>query len=167
MAETIRSSEGGNLEEDVHLRFTTGGHLQQPVTFDLGELVVSIDGNAPSISDSHVSNVEPDRAVARRDVNSKLQPGPVRTGKAVMQASALDRSRLRGPGLLASSIAGLSQAAPGRFVVGVGSSSNVIVEGWNGIPFEKPYQRVRDTVKFLRKALTGESILGFVWGYKP
>ena len=64
----------------------------------------------------------------------------------------------RGPGLLASSIAGLCQAAPGRFVVGIGSSSNVIVENWNGIPFEKPYQRVRDTVKFLRQALRGEKV---------
>ena len=64
----------------------------------------------------------------------------------------------RGPGLLASSVAGLAQAAPGRFVVGIGSSSNVIVENWNGIPFEKPYQRVRDTVKFLRQALRGEKV---------
>jgi probable F420-dependent oxidoreductase len=42
--------------------------------------------------------------------------------------------------------------------MGVGSSSNVIVENWNGIPFEKPYARVRDTVRFLRRALTGEKV---------
>jgi hypothetical protein len=29
---------------------------------------------------------------------------------------------------------------------------------WNGIPFEKPYQRVRDTVRFLRRALRGEKV---------
>ena len=29
-------------------------------------------------------------------------------------------------------------------------SSNVIVERWNGIPFEEPYQQVRDTLRFLR-----------------
>jgi alkanesulfonate monooxygenase SsuD/methylene tetrahydromethanopterin reductase-like flavin-dependent oxidoreductase (luciferase family) len=52
----------------------------------------------------------------------------------------------------------LAQAAPGRFAVGIGSSSNVIVEHWNGIPFEKPYARVRDTVRFLRRALRGEKI---------
>jgi alkanesulfonate monooxygenase SsuD/methylene tetrahydromethanopterin reductase-like flavin-dependent oxidoreductase (luciferase family) len=34
----------------------------------------------------------------------------------------------------------------------------VIVEHWNGIPFEKPYQRVRDTVRFLRRALAGEKV---------
>ncbi|MCP4006687.1 MAG: LLM class F420-dependent oxidoreductase [bacterium] len=64
----------------------------------------------------------------------------------------------RGPALLAMSVASLCQAAPGRFVCGIGTSSNVIVERWNGIPFEQPYQRVRDTVKFLRRALTGEKI---------
>jgi probable F420-dependent oxidoreductase len=64
----------------------------------------------------------------------------------------------RGPALLAMSAASLAQAAPGRFVVGIGSSSNVIVENWNGIPFEKPYQRVRDVVRFLRRAFAGEKI---------
>ncbi len=62
---------------------------------------------------------------------------------------------LRGPALLAMSIASLCQAAPGRFVVGLGSSSNVIVQDWNGIPFEKPYQHTRDMARFLRSALTG------------
>ena len=61
----------------------------------------------------------------------------------------------RGPALLAMSIASLAEAAPGRFVMGLGSSSDVIVERWNGIPFEGPYARVRDTVGFLRRALTG------------
>ena len=50
------------------------------------------------------------------------------------------------------------QAAPGRFALGIGTSSDVIVERWNGIPFEKPYQRVRDTIRFLRAALTGEKV---------
>jgi probable F420-dependent oxidoreductase len=40
----------------------------------------------------------------------------------------------------------------------VGTSSNVIVEGWNGIPFEQPYQRTRDMVRFLRSALAGEKV---------
>jgi probable F420-dependent oxidoreductase len=64
----------------------------------------------------------------------------------------------RGPALLAQSIATLTDIAPGRTVLGVGASSNVIVERWNGIPFEAPYQRVRDTVRFLRAALAGEKV---------
>jgi probable F420-dependent oxidoreductase len=42
--------------------------------------------------------------------------------------------------------------------MGIGSSSNVIVENWNGIPFEEPYKRTRDVARFLRKALTGEKV---------
>ena len=64
----------------------------------------------------------------------------------------------RGPALMAQHIASACEAAPGRFVMGIGSSSNVIVESWNGIPFEEPYARTRDMVRFLRKALTGEKV---------
>jgi len=64
----------------------------------------------------------------------------------------------RGPATLAQCAATLAAAAPGRFVLGVGTSSNVIVERWNDIPFEQPYQRTRDTVRFLRAALSGEKV---------
>src|ERR1700728_991929 len=64
----------------------------------------------------------------------------------------------RGPALMAQSVAALAEAAPGRFAFGIGTSSNVIVEGWNGIPFEEPYKRTRDLVRFLRQALTGEKV---------
>src|SRR3546814_8183696 len=59
---------------------------------------------------------------------------------------------------MAQSVASLADAAPGRFAFGIGTSSNVIVEGWNGIPFESPYQRTRDMVRFLRAALAGEKV---------
>jgi probable F420-dependent oxidoreductase len=65
---------------------------------------------------------------------------------------------LRGPALLAMTVASLAEAAPGRFVMGIGTSSNVIVERWNDIPFEKPYQKTRDMVRFLRKALANEKV---------
>ncbi|WP_035856778.1 LLM class F420-dependent oxidoreductase [Cryptosporangium arvum] len=64
----------------------------------------------------------------------------------------------RGPALIAMSAATLADAAPGRFALGIGASSPAIVESWNGIPFEQPYQRVRDTLRFLRRALAGEKI---------
>ncbi|HEY5024839.1 MAG TPA: LLM class F420-dependent oxidoreductase [Acidimicrobiales bacterium] len=64
----------------------------------------------------------------------------------------------RGPGLLAMQAATMAELAPGRFALGVGSSSDVIVERWNATPFVEPYKRVRDTVRFLRAALTGEKV---------
>lgn len=64
----------------------------------------------------------------------------------------------RGPGLLAMSAAALAECAPGRFVLGIGSSSPVVVGNWNAAEFTQPYARVRDTLRFLRSALTGEKV---------
>lgn len=64
----------------------------------------------------------------------------------------------RGPALLAQSVAALAEAAPGRFALGLGTSSEVIVQQWNGIAFDRPYARVRDTLAFLRLALSGEKV---------
>ncbi|MCP2335098.1 LLM class F420-dependent oxidoreductase [Actinomadura rupiterrae] len=64
----------------------------------------------------------------------------------------------RGPALLAQQAATIADLAPGRFVMGIGTSSDTIVERWNGIPFEDPYKRVRDTLRFLRRALAGEKV---------
>ncbi len=76
----------------------------------------------------------------------------LRLGTAILPAFT------RGPALLAQGAAALASAAPGRFVLGLGTSSNVIVERWNGIDFEAPYARVRDVVRFLREAFTGEKV---------
>ena len=62
----------------------------------------------------------------------------------------------RGPALLAQQAVALSDASEGRFMLGLGSSSDRIVEGWNGIPFEKPLTRVRETLDFLDPVLAGE-----------
>jgi probable F420-dependent oxidoreductase len=64
----------------------------------------------------------------------------------------------RGPALLAMTAAALGEAAPGRFVLGVGSGSNVNVERWNGIPFERPLTRVHDVVRAVRMALDGQQM---------
>jgi probable F420-dependent oxidoreductase len=66
----------------------------------------------------------------------------------------------RGPALLAQQAAALADASSGRFVLGIGASSDRIVEGWNGIPFSKPYTRVAETVDFLEAALAGERTPG-------
>jgi hypothetical protein len=64
----------------------------------------------------------------------------------------------RGPALLAQSVAAMAEAAPGSFTFGLGTSSDVIVSRWNGMPFEEPFKRVRDTLAFLRAALSGEKV---------
>ena len=90
--------------------------------------------------------------------------------------SAIVPSFTRGPATLAQCVASLADAAPGRVAFGIGTSSNVIVERWNDIPFIEPYKKTRDTVRFLRTALTGEkvkaeydtfSVNGFTLGLVP
>jgi probable F420-dependent oxidoreductase len=74
----------------------------------------------------------------------------MRLGTGVANAYA------RGPAILATHAAALQELSDGRFMLGVGSSSNVIVERWNGMRFEKPLTKVRETVEFLRPVLRGE-----------
>ena len=94
----------------------------------------------------------------------------LRLGTAIVPAFT------RSPALMAQSVASLADAAPGRFAFGIGSSSNVIVERWNGVPFVEPYRRVRDMVRFLKLALDGEKVTqrydsfevqGFKLGVRP
>jgi len=61
----------------------------------------------------------------------------------------------RGPAVLAQHAAALADASGGRFVLGLGASSNVIVERWNEMPFEKPLSRMRSVVPVLRAVLGG------------
>jgi alkanesulfonate monooxygenase SsuD/methylene tetrahydromethanopterin reductase-like flavin-dependent oxidoreductase (luciferase family) len=61
----------------------------------------------------------------------------------------------RGPAVLAQHAAALADASGGRFVLGLGASSDVIVERWNERPFEKPLSRMREVVPVLREVLAG------------
>jgi probable F420-dependent oxidoreductase len=94
----------------------------------------------------------------------------LRLGTAIVPAYT------RSPACFAQSVASMADAAPGRFAIGIGSSSNVIVEKWNGIPFVEPYKKVRDVVRFLKDALSGEKVAksydtfevnGFKLGVRP
>jgi probable F420-dependent oxidoreductase len=64
----------------------------------------------------------------------------------------------RGAGLLAMSIAALAEIAGDRFTMGLGASSEPVVQRWNGVKYEKPYARTRDTLRFVQRALAGEKI---------
>jgi probable F420-dependent oxidoreductase len=64
----------------------------------------------------------------------------------------------RSPALMAMSAAALADLNPSEVLLGIGASSNVIVENWNGVPFAEPYKRVRDVAKFLRRAFTEDKV---------
>jgi probable F420-dependent oxidoreductase len=66
----------------------------------------------------------------------------------------------RGPALLAMSAAALAEAAPGRFQLGIGASSPVVVGDWNAVDFHEPLARSRDALRFLRATLAGDLVDG-------
>jgi probable F420-dependent oxidoreductase len=82
----------------------------------------------------------------------------------------------RGPGLLAQTAASLATLAEGGVALGIGASVPAHVTALNGLPIEHPLARIRDTARFLRRALRGEtvdekyetfSVSGFQLGYSP
>ena len=58
--------------------------------------------------------------------------------------------------VLASSAATLNDLSQGRFILGLGSSSQTMIEGWHGLPFEKPLARIRESVALLRQIFAGK-----------
>jgi probable F420-dependent oxidoreductase len=62
----------------------------------------------------------------------------------------------RGPALLAQQAAALADASGGRFALGIGASSDRIVEGWNGMPFSRPLTKIAETLDFLEAAFSGQ-----------
>ncbi|HVD15581.1 MAG TPA: LLM class F420-dependent oxidoreductase [Actinomycetota bacterium] len=77
---------------------------------------------------------------------------------ALRLGTAIVPAYTRGPATLAQSAAALAAAAPGRFTLGIGTSTEVIVERWNSGSFDRPYQRVRDLARFLRVAMSGARV---------
>lgn len=64
-------------------------------------------------------------------------------------------AQTRTPMVLAMSAVSLAELSGGRFTLGIGASSELIVERWAGQPFERPLTAVRETVAALRPVLAG------------
>lgn len=125
-------------------------------------LTLPLPGISLADHEEHVKRAE---AVGYTDLWSGETAGPDGFTPLALSAAWTERARLgtgivgvfqRGPALLAQEAAALASASRGRFVLGLGSSSDRIVEGWNDIPFEKPLSKVRETLDFLDAALAGE-----------
>jgi probable F420-dependent oxidoreductase len=72
----------------------------------------------------------------------------IRIGTAVIPAYT------RSPSVMAAGAGSVAQLAPGRFVLGLGASSDTIVERWGGVPFKRPLVRIRETTQLVRAMLT-------------
>lgn len=77
----------------------------------------------------------------------------------LLLGTAIANVYTRAPIALAISANGIAEAAPGRFALGIGAGSSVIVEQWGGVSFETPYRKVRDVNRLLKQAFTGEKVV--------
>jgi probable F420-dependent oxidoreductase len=58
---------------------------------------------------------------------------------------------------LASGAATVANVAPGRFTLGVGVSTRVIVEGWHGLTWKPPLDVATQSIRTLRSLLAGDA----------
>lgn len=76
----------------------------------------------------------------------------IRLGTGIVQVGT------RTPALIAMTALTLQAISGGRFILGLGSSGPQVIEGWHGIPFQRPLQRLRETVDIVRTACRGERL---------
>ena len=76
----------------------------------------------------------------------------IRLGTGIMQAGT------RTPALVAMTAMSLAAMSQGRFLLGLGVSGPQVIEGWHGIRFERPVQRLREMVEIVRRASRGERL---------
>ena len=76
--------------------------------------------------------------------------------KSIRIGTAIVPVYTRSPTVLAAMADVVGQALPGRFVLGLGSSSQTIMQNFNGIKLEKPLTRVKETAIMVRSILAGE-----------
>jgi F420-dependent oxidoreductase-like protein len=79
----------------------------------------------------------------------------IRLGAGVMQMAG------RTPANTAMSAMSLDELSGGRLVLGLGTSGPQVVEGWHGVPFDKPLGRSREYVEIVRRAVRREEALRF------
>ena len=64
----------------------------------------------------------------------------------------------RTPTLTAMTAAGLDSVSGGRAVLGLGASGPQVIEGWHGVPFDKPLARTREIVEICRQVWRREVV---------
>lgn len=64
----------------------------------------------------------------------------------------------RSPGLLAMASFTLNDLYPGRFILGLGTSTKALIENFHGMKFDKPVSRMRDTIQIVRELTAGREV---------
>jgi F420-dependent oxidoreductase-like protein len=77
----------------------------------------------------------------------------IRLGAGILQVGT------RTPALTAMTAMALASLSGDRFILGLGVSGPQVIEGWHGVPFARPLQRLRETVEIVRRVTLGERLV--------
>ncbi len=77
----------------------------------------------------------------------------IRLGAGILQVGT------RSPALTAMTALALASLSGDRFLLGLGVSGPQVIEGWHGVPFARPLQRLRETVEIVRRVTRGERLV--------
>ena len=77
----------------------------------------------------------------------------LRLGTGILQVGT------RTPALIAMTALALASLSGDRFLLGLGVSGPQVIEGWHGVRFARPLQRLRETVEIVRKVTRGERLV--------
>jgi F420-dependent oxidoreductase-like protein len=77
----------------------------------------------------------------------------LRLGTGILQIGT------RTPALTAMTALALASLSGDRFLLGLGVSGPQVIEGWHGVRFARPLQRLRETVEIVRKVTRGERLV--------
>src|SRR3954451_23486623 len=64
----------------------------------------------------------------------------------------------RTPGAILQTAAGLDNVSAGRAVLGLGASGPQVIEGFHGLPYDKPLARTREVIRLVRSGLRREPL---------
>jgi len=83
------------------------------------------------------------------------QTKKIKLGTAIMQLPG------RSPANTAMTAMTMDALSGGRFILGLGTSGPQVVEGWHGVPFDKPLSWLREYVTIVRQIFAREKPLEF------
>src|SRR5678815_43132 len=81
------------------------------------------------------------------------QTTKIRLGTAIMQLPG------RSPANTAMTAMTLDALSGGRFILGIGTSGPQVVEGWHGVPFDKPLTWMKEYIQIVRSIFAREKPL--------
>ena len=73
-------------------------------------------------------------------------------------ATGIAQLGARTPAMLAMTAQGVQAISNGRLILGIGTSGPQVMEGWHGVPFDRPVQRTRETIEIVKMITAGERL---------